>query len=192
MGLLLSLMLLSKAQTSWFWREWAKACSVQGWLDMEKETQRKAVLQELGFSSLTKVDRTAGFDRLKARVLALQYRIEGAANEVFPANGAKRRHLHLIRDRYIPALADLVADPEAYVAAICRDKFGHTAHWETLGDHPVHGPRLVQQLLYTLSARVSTLRCSQQASQSDISLINPSPGAPIGHLEATQLPEAPF
>lgn len=185
-------MLLSKAQVCWFWREWSKACSVQGWQGDEKEQRRREVLQEVGFASLTMVDKTAGFDRLKARVMALQYRLEGATNEVFPANGDMRRHLHLIRDRYLPALARLVPDPAAYVAEVCRDKFGHRAPWERLGDHPVTGPKRIQELLYTLSARVSALRRASEAGKSDISLVNRPFRAPIGHFPPSSEPSSPF
>jgi hypothetical protein len=185
-------MLLSKAQVAWFWREWAKACSVQGWQGDEKEQRRREVLLEVGFDSLTRVDKTAGFDRLKARLMALQYRIEGATNEVFPANGDMRRHLHLIKSRYIPALARLVPDPSAYVAEVCRDKFGHQAPWERLGDHPVTGPKRIQELLFTLAARVSSLRRAADATNSDISLVNRPSEAPVGHFEASLDPSAPF
>jgi hypothetical protein len=185
-------MLLSKAQSSWFWREWAKACSVQGWQGDEKEQRRREVLLEVGFDSLTKVDKTAGFDRLKARVMALQYRLEGATNEVFPANGDMRRHLHLIRTRHIPALARLVPDPAAYVAEVCRDKFGHRGPWYRLGDHPETGPRRVQELLFTLAARVSSLRRAADAGKSDISLVNPPSEAPIGHFAPSPDSTAPF
>jgi len=177
-------MRLSKAQVSWFWREWSKACSIQGWMGEEKESRRRELIREIGFGSLTQVDRSAGFDRLKARVMALQYRIEGPLNELYPDLGDMRRHLHLIRSHYLPQLARLGVDPAAYVGEICRDKFGHTAPWESLADHPVHGPDLVRQLLYTLAARVSALSrrdLPASPSKSDISMITPPSGGPIGH-----------
>lgn len=150
-------MRLSKPQVTLFWRLWKGACAVQGWMADEQEARRKEILTELGFSSLKEVGREGDFDRLKARLLALQYRLEGGAGMAFPAVGDMRRHLHVIEARLLPRLAAHVDDPEAYVAAICADKFGFRGPWRDLGRAPDRGPGLVRQLLFTVTRAVRAL-----------------------------------
>lgn len=144
-------MLLSPGQQSKFWKLWAGACAAQGWQGEEKELRRKEVLLGLGFASLKEVDKLGGFDRVKAHLLTLQDRLDGASEEVFPAVGEMRRHLFLIRSKLHPALAARVSDPDAYIRSICRDKFGHAGPWESLAAHPDRGPEQIRQLLMTLT-----------------------------------------
>lgn len=190
-------MLLKPGQQALFWRLWSGACAAQGWMGAEKETRRKEVLQELGFRSLTAVDRTAGFDAVKARLLTLQDRLDGASEEVFPAIGAMRRHLHIIRTVLMPALGSLVADPDAYVRAILRDKFRHAGSWESLADHPDRGPAQIQQLLVTLTRCLYSMgwtaprKGSRKASILDKPLGNPSPAAVLDKSPQPSIPGDP-
>lgn len=106
---------------------------------------------EVGFDSLTHVDKTVGFDRLKARLMTLQNRIAGAMEEVYPDLGSMRRHMHLLEASLIPSIGRKIADPEAYVDTIARDKFGHTGPWRTIADDPTLGPRKIHELLMTVT-----------------------------------------
>lgn len=144
-------MLLSLRQQAKFWKLWKGACAAQGWLGYEQEIQRKAVLKELGFASLRDVGTTGDFDRVKARLLTLQDRIDGASEQLFPAVGAMRRHIHIISTQLEPALGRLVEDPDGYIRAICRDKFHKDIPWRSLADHPERGPAQIEQLLVTLT-----------------------------------------
>lgn len=161
-------MLLKPRQLALFWRLWSDACATQGWIGDEKELRRHEVLENLGFSSLKLVDPTSGFDRVKHRLMALSYRLEGGAGLAFPDIGDMRRHLHLIESDVLPRLAALVESPDAYVDAICRDKFGHSGPWRSLADHPDRGPNRVIHLLMTLKRAMRRL----EASQSDKPLRN--------------------
>lgn len=112
---------------------------------------RRQILRELGFESLTLVDKTQGFDRLKARLMTLQHRIAGAMEEVYPDLGTMRRHMHLLEASLIPSIGTRIDDPEAYVDAIALDKFGHSGPWRTIADDPTIGPRRIHELLITVT-----------------------------------------
>lgn len=70
-------MKLTPSQQKRFWREWSNACHVQGWTRAQSWTgaqidaERHALLARAGFSSLTQVDHTAGFDRVLAELALL-------------------------------------------------------------------------------------------------------------------------
>lgn len=144
-------MILSKSQQQLFWKLWNGACDCQGWSSAEAEARRREVLRDVGFESLTQVDKTVGFDRLKARLMTLQNRISGAMEEVYPDLGTMRRHMHLLEANLIPSIGREIADPEAYVDTIARDKFGHPGPWRTLADDPTLGPRKIHELLMTVT-----------------------------------------
>lgn len=181
-------MLLTKPQQTAFWRMWAGACDVQGWMGNEREARRKEVLLECGFSSLTQVDRTAGFDRVKGALQRLQYRLEGGRESAFPDVGEMRRHVHLIRTHLVPGIASHVEDPEAYVAAIVRDKFGTGSHWSSLAANPQSGPVQIRQLLYTLTRALHHLQAEARASRKtgpvlDKPLNNPPVLPSVGQID---------
>ena len=169
-------MLLSESQLNLFWRLWAAACRCQGW-DREHgfkvadvNAKRHEVLQELGFASLTHVDKREGFDRVKARLNVLCSRIEGAVDEVDVHQGDRRRLLFRMQS-LIRCLCVYMHPDEAgkYVHKICTDKFAWrgaiTRGWEEL-DHrprpaePLNGqPRLrpseLEELIITISGRLN-------------------------------------
>lgn len=125
----------------------------------EKETRRREVLRELGFSSLREVDKKGGYDRVKAALQRLAYRLEGGTAAAFPDTGQMRRHVYLIRTRLIPGLAHRMGRPaaDAYVAEICRDKWAWDRPWASLADDLATGPGRITHLLYTLTARLHAL-----------------------------------
>lgn len=144
---------ISRAQVAMFWRLWAEACDAQGWAGDERETERRAMLARCGFESLTHVDRSGGFDRVRAECLRLAHRLEGGAESTFPGLGEMRRHLHLIESRIIPALEAQGINADAYIARICIDR-GWPRQWRTLADNPARGPGQAKQLLMTLTRAV--------------------------------------
>jgi hypothetical protein len=116
-------MILSKDQVKLFWREWPKACQVQGWTRAkgmsakEIDAKRKEFLQRCGFDSLTKVDRTEGFTRVKNELLILQRPDLKAAREtVDPGLNEARVLRHQLLTELIPCLELYVADVRAYLA----------------------------------------------------------------------------
>lgn len=181
-------MLLSSSQQAMFWRLWKGACAAQGWFGGDQEIQRKAVLQDLGFSSLRDVGTTSDFDRVKARLLTLQDRLDGASEEVFPAVAAMRRHIHIISTQLEPALSDLVDDPDGYIRAICRDKFHQDIPWRSLAAHPQRGPAQIEQLLVTLTRCLYALGWRAPSK----SRRKPSPlDKPLGNSVSTPLLDKP-
>lgn len=187
-------MRLRPAQLALFWRLWAEACAVQGWQGAEREIQRKAVLAELGFSSLKLVDHTAGFDRLKGRLQTLAYRIQGGTEAAFPDVGEMRRHCGIIRTDLLPRLAAVHPDPQGYLARILRDRFGGEVRWESLAENPETGPRLVRHLLFTLTRAVRRLEREAERAADRAALDKPlktsGPGPQFGQNEGSP-PAAP-
>lgn len=167
-------MLLTKPQLSRFWRTWSRIIASRGWSPAEAEAQRKALLARAGFSSLTLVDRTAGFDRLLAELAVLQDDLSraheaspaptlslpaGHGTQVQPDNpGTRRRLLYLIR-RHASALGG-----HAYLRALVRDRFGRDLDAGMSGLDDLPTPDL-HQLLITLAARhASHLQAGRNAS----------------------------
>ena len=179
-------MRLLPAQVKLFWRLWSAACAVQGWQGPEREVQRKAILIEMGWESLTEVDHTAGFDRLKGRLLALSYQIPGGTEAAFPGVGEMRRHCGLIRADLLPRLAVVHPDPEGYLGRILRDRFDGVRRWEDLAENPLHGPRLIRHLLFTLTRAVRRLeRKAELAAALDKPLKITRPDGPSGQIGPT-------
>ncbi|HWX18757.1 MAG TPA: hypothetical protein VN578_02515 [Candidatus Binatia bacterium] len=110
-------MLLSKPQRDRFWREWSAACEAQGWTILNGETdfditaRRHELLRSCGFSSLTLVDRKAGFDKVLAALGALQSKLPSAHEQIDPSIGEARRTRHIITAEILPCLSLYLSDP---------------------------------------------------------------------------------
>lgn len=191
-------MKLSKAQVTLFWRLWGQACRCQGWTTerglsrAEIDQRRKSLLADCGFDSLTAVDKTAGFGRVKAALMTLCDRLDGAIEADHPEIDEARRLRHVITWDLMPRLARLpefVASEDGvmgYVERICRDKFGLSEDWQLdlddLDARPIirtrpdgslqESPSQLFQLLITLTAR---LRSHQDLSQMHANLRSDSP-----------------
>jgi hypothetical protein len=152
---------LSKAQCDLFWSLWAAACRYQGWTrdrgltSAEIDIKRKALLAACGFGSLKDVDKTAGFDAVKARLLALQDDVDGASEVDHPEIGAARRWRQKIEDEIMPGIARFKEDAIGYAERIARDKFGLPEHWVL--DLDDLKPSDIHDLMVTLSARLETM-----------------------------------
>lgn len=177
-------MRLTKPQVTLFWRLWKRASDAQHWTvkagmsRQEIDQRRHEVLGRCGFESLTHVDRTEGFGRVKAALMTLCGSVDGAIETDHPEADEARRLKHVITYRILPGLARLpsiAAVPGgaiAYCERICRDKFGLPDDWELdlddLGGHPLRGPSStdrLRQLLITLNAR---LRKKEEAVENGI------------------------
>ncbi len=156
------------------------------------------MLAELGFASLRHVDKRGGYDDLKAALERLAYRLPGGLAAAYPELGDMRRHVHLIRSKYIPGIASRLGQAEAvaYVAEICRDKWSWDRPWASLSDDAARGPERIRHLLYTLAARLSAMGGpadpplpgsvpSSQAAPLDKPLISTPPVAPAGQIPPT-------
>lgn len=173
---------LSKAQVQTFWRLWAQAAQAQGWTREAGlnaaaiNAKRKEFLARLGFDSLTKVDRTDGFTRVKNELLVLVGTSLKAGLEVNdPTLNKARNYRHLILNELSPCLGVYVADVTGYLTAIMEDK---NRWWkidrpacditlEDLNAQPIFRrvkgelkefPSQLEQLVMTLSARLNVLR----------------------------------
>lgn len=181
-------MKLSKAQVTLFWRLWGQVCRYQGWTvelgltRAEIEQRRKSLLADCGFNSLTRVDRSAGFGRVKAALMTLCDNLDGAIEADNPSLDEARRLRHVITWELMPQLARLpeLACAEdgviGYVERICQDKFSLPRDWQLdlddLDARPIiraradgslqESPSQLHQLLITLTAR---LRSHQRVSQ---------------------------
>lgn len=130
------MLLISKPQQHLFWREWSKIVSSHGWAPGQAETERKALLQRIGFTSLTQVDPVNGFTAVLKELAVLQENLTG----MIRADGNPRRMM-------IWNIRSKSAD--GYWQRIALDRFG-TGDLESLSDAQL------QQLLYTVSDRQAT------------------------------------
>lgn len=147
---------MTPAQKALFWRLWSEACSAQGWMANERESQRKAMLARCGFDSLTHVDRGPGFDRVRAECLRLSDRLEGGMESAFPRVGEMRRHLHLV-EKLRTELEAMGIAADAYIGRLSSDR-GWSGDWRALARDPERGPDRMRHLLMTLSRAVRQLR----------------------------------
>ena len=128
-------MLLTSPQVSRFWRDWSACTRLHDWSKPESETQRKAMLARAGFSSLTQVDKLAGFDHVLAEVKALSQ----------PSDlDAQLRQENMPRTRLLYSCRQKADEP--YIIALARDRF-HADDWTTL---PLES---LEQLRNTLADR---------------------------------------
>ena len=149
-------MKLSFGQVRMFWSLWSGACSAQGWMNAEREQRRREVLGSLGFQSLTDVDQGDGFDRVRAELLRLSDRLDGATESAFPEIGRMRRDLWIVEHRLIPALVKSGRDPERYIASIIEDR-GWGVHWMNIPNDPQRGPARARELMLTLTRATRAL-----------------------------------
>jgi hypothetical protein len=169
-------MLLTEAQLKLFWRTWAAACKAQGWTRenglkvADVNAKRHEVLQGLGFSSLTRVTKRDGFDRLIARVRTLAGNLQGAVDEVVEESGERKRQLYRL-ECALKCLGLYMTPEESakYVHKICVDKFAPRGSvrrgWEELDHRPrtasaLNGrPRLrmseLEELIITIMGRLN-------------------------------------
>lgn len=163
-------MKLSPGQVQWFWRLWADACKCQRWTPehgvtrAEVEDRRKDLLACYGFASLHDVDRKAGFDAIKAALLALQDSVTGAVEADHPEIGEVRRIIWHIREKILPVIG---AGWPGYVTEIMQDRgWGAFVAWDVLT------PAQLEGLVVTLSERARRMAgkaqpapqtCSQSA-----------------------------
>lgn len=182
-------MLLTKPQRDLFWSLWAQACRYQGWTRekglnaSEIDQKRKALLRQCGFSSLTEVDRKAGFGLVKGELQALCDSVQGAVEAGNPILDDARRKKNLILTELLPCLRLYRDDPIAYVEEILREKFSLT-YLQPIGlDDLDPRPRVVttssglderasqlDQALMTITARLHALRKAAGNSIHDMRL----------------------
>jgi hypothetical protein len=146
-------MKLSKSQQQRFWRDWSAACRVQGWVRANGfdtaaiDAKRKLLLKSCGFTSLTQVDRSQGFDRLLAALGLLNEDLARTTEVGQPEAGDRRRYLHNL-ERAAAALGGL-----PYALAIARDQFGITNGQSTLEDLTT---AQLHHLMITVQSRAKT------------------------------------
>jgi hypothetical protein len=177
-------MKLSTAQVQRFWREWPKSCKAMGWTKAngmsaaEIDQRRKEFLARCGFDSLTKVDRVDGFTKVLKELQVLQGVSVDAGIEAEDLTINKARTFrHFILTDLVPCLELYIADVRGYMTSIMGDKnrwwkIDRPAREITLLDldaKPVYRrdkktgelktwPSQLEQLKWTLAARLNTLR----------------------------------
>jgi hypothetical protein len=169
---------LSPDQAKRFWREWAavkRTLKAQGKTDDECEQARYAMLNRAGFSSLTKVDRTKGFDRVLAELGALRDDLPRTRETTDPCLGEARRLRHVIRAELLPCLALYEPDPDRYLQSVIADKFrwfktdrptrqptlddlAATPNLRPRGNTLKEFPSQLEQVLMTINARLHAKR----------------------------------
>lgn len=142
-------MLLSKDQQNRFWREFSRvaALHIPDATNPEKTAFRRELLQRCGFDSLTRVDRSKGFDRVLAELGRLADNVARTAEVDNPEPGIRRNLMWLITDK-AEALGGL-----PYALAIARDQYKITTGLTTLEDLQTEQLRW---LVMTLTKRLRT------------------------------------
>lgn len=164
---------------------------------VEIDAKRKEFLASLGFASLTEVDRTDGFTKVKNGLLVLIGASIQAGMEVGdPTLNKARNYRHVIMNELTPCLALYVEDVPGYITAIMEDK---NRWWQidrpacdiTLEDldakpifrqvkgrsEPKEFPSKLEQLVMTLAARLNVLR---NKAGHDIHTMKITAGVPCG------------
>lgn len=173
---------LSTNQVQRFWREWSKSCKVMNWTRAagfsaeEIDTKRKELLRNCGFDSLTKVTRVDGFTKVLNELLVLQGTSLKAGIESEDQSINRARTIrHQIAAELIPCLELYIQDVPSYLTSIMEDKnrwwkLDRPARDITIMDldakpiiKTVRGkleefPSQLEQLRYTLAARLNVLR----------------------------------
>jgi hypothetical protein len=148
---------MTKDQAALFWRLWSAACQYQGWNALssaERDEKRHEVLAECGFESVKDVDSLHGFDRVKARLLELQGRVQNA-----PDDAGQRR-------RYVVKIGILLAElgeagyAEHSLNTILRERFKIIHGVNTITD--LETPELLN-LIRTLTSRVASWKSRTEA-----------------------------
>lgn len=175
-------MKLAPDQVSLFWRLWPQACRANGWTKerglsaAEIDANRKAVLLECGFASLTQVDRVDGFTKVKNKLLILiGVSVQAGREDQDTTENRARTHRYIIEREILPCLALYEEDVTAYVATVIAGKSRYyktdrPTRPPTLSDLDtkptfkkvkgkwVKGPSQMHQVLMTLSARLNDKR----------------------------------
>lgn len=160
-------MKLTKPQQQRFWREWSAVTKHQkahgpgpAWNTEQAEAARHDLLQRCGFSSLTHVDRTSGFDRLLAELGVLRDNLTrtieslpaetlhlpaGDGTATYKDNEGQRRRFKYVIRKHAQAMGG-----EPYAIAIARDRFHLVAGLKTIEDLTTEQ---LHQLMITLAAR---------------------------------------
>jgi hypothetical protein len=173
---------LAPDQVKMFWRLWPQACRANGWTKerglsaAEVDAKRKELLRACGFDSLTEVDRTDGFTRVKNKLLILiGVSVQAGKEDQDPTENTGRNHRYVIEKEILPCLALYEEDVTGYVATVIA---GLTRHYKvdrptrppTLADLDtkpsfkkraskwIKGPSQMLQALMTLSARLNDKR----------------------------------
>lgn len=155
-------MLLTQSQVSRFWREFSAVVRLHDWDKAKAEAERKALLARAGFSSLTLVDRTKGYDSVLKELAALQDNLNG----ILSAEDSPRRVLiHTCRK-----LAD-----EAYIVALAASSRFNCQDWLTM---PIE---TLEQLRFTLADRaVQEHRQSTQTHRQSTQTHRKEPSSRLG------------
>jgi hypothetical protein len=178
-------MLLCPGQVSTFWRLWSQACKARGWTAANGlspagiDAKRKELLRDWGFDSLTLVDRTKGFTRVKNELIALRGdSVQAGLEADDPALNRARILRHVIRTDILPCLALYESDPGSYLQTVMSGlsrwrKVDRPARPPTLDDFDARptaaprrpptyalkpGPSLLEQIMMTLNARLHAKR----------------------------------
>lgn len=197
---------LSPDQLKKFWQLWPQACRANGWTreagltTAEIDAKRKEFLASCGFESLTTVDRTTGFTKVKNGLLVLIGASLQSGLEVGdPTLNKARNYRHVIMNDLTPCLALYVEDVAGYITAIMEDKnrwwkIDRPACEITLEDldakpivrrlknadgkwEPKEFPSQLEQLVMTLAARLNVLR---NKSDESIHTMKTRAGVPCG------------
>lgn len=135
---------LAPAQVKTFWRLWPQACRANGWTKergmtaAQIDAKRKEVLLECGFDSLTRVDRTDGFTKVKNKLLILiGVDLKAAGEDQDTTENTARTHRHVVEMEIIPCLALYEEDVNGYVATVIA---GLMRYYKT--DRPASPPTL--------------------------------------------------
>jgi hypothetical protein len=185
---------LTPSQLRRFWQEWPKACRANNWTreagltTAEIDSKRKEFLARCGFKSLTEVDRVDGFTKVLNELIVLQGTDLDAGIEAGDLTINKARTIrHQILTELIPCLELYLDDVRAYVTTIMQDKnrwwkIDRPARDITMNDldaRPIFRrkdgelnefPSQLDQLRYTLSARLNALRKAAGDSIHDMKL----------------------
>lgn len=189
-------MKLSPSQVQRFWREWPKSAKAMGWTKAnglgaaEIDAKRKEFLLKCGFNSLTEVDRVDGFTKVLKELQVLQgVDVDAALESEDLTINRERTFRHFILTDQVPCLELYVADVRGYLTSIMEDK---NRWWKidrpvreiTLMDldaKPVYRtdkktgelkawPSQLEQLKWTLAARINALRNGAGDSVHDMRL----------------------
>ena len=122
-------MILSTPQVSRFWREWSKTCKAMNWTKAagmtagQIDAERKRILAECGFESLTAVDRVTGFTKVLKALQVLQEDDLDAGIEADDTTINDGRVLrNVILTEIVPCLELYVDNVQAVMTDIMQDK----------------------------------------------------------------------
>lgn len=176
-------MRISKPQQFRFFREWQSIVRSNDWSHAQAETERHALIERAGFSSLKDVDHTHGYTAVLKELAALNEDLSGMLQA--DANG---------RRTMIWKIKHTVG--ENYWQKIARDRFG-TDDLDALKDEQL------KQLLFTVSDRTvqahlpATVECRRNANRRRRATPDPEARIKFPDLPAVPKPEyasdnAPF